>query len=161
MKSSNKRPADTFQSKDLELSFFECAPAHEVLRYVDTVAPHMVKDFSPVDGDVFRFECGKQLEQLMFARNDNIIDIALARIASPPIVASIFERHVSRKPTQPYEAGVRAGDFSSSWDHYKVLQEKEDALEYYDRLACPHWRYQSVSHSPAALASPWADRSGA
>ncbi len=26
-------------------------------------------------------------------------------------------------------------------------------------LACPLQRYQSVSHSPAALASPWADRS--
>ena len=30
-----------------------------------------------------------------------------------------------------------------------------------DELACPLQRYQSVSHSPAALASPWADRSGA
>jgi len=28
-------------------------------------------------------------------------------------------------------------------------------------VACPLQRYQSVSHSPAGLASPWADRSGA
>jgi threonine/homoserine/homoserine lactone efflux protein len=28
-------------------------------------------------------------------------------------------------------------------------------------VLCPLQRYQSVSHSPAALASPWADRSGA
>ena len=26
------------------------------------------------------------------------------------------------------------------------------------RLVCPLQRYQSVSHSPAGLASPWADR---
>ncbi len=28
-------------------------------------------------------------------------------------------------------------------------------------VVCPLQRYQSASHSPAALASPWADRSGA
>ena len=32
-------------------------------------------------------------------------------------------------------------------------------LSYRAWLACPLQRYQSVSHSPAALASPWADRS--
>src|SRR6266446_5177140 len=87
-----------FQSKDLELAFFESAPGHEVLRYVDAVSPHMYASPSKANAGPFEFTCAKQLEELLFARNDRIIDIAVVRIASPKMLAAVFERHAPEKP---------------------------------------------------------------
>ncbi len=42
---------------------------------------------------------------------------------------------------------------------FTIDAAEKDLQRVADHLACPLQRYQSVSHSPAALASPWADRS--
>ena len=81
---SKKTPL--FLAKDLELVFFETAPAHEIIKYVDLITRYQMTgdDQSRVpyfDWSGKYWSCSKEIEAALASRNDPNIDIALVRIA--------------------------------------------------------------------------------
>ena len=128
--------ARAFVSKDLEFLFLESAPSHEVIRYIDSMWMHMHPGIGQAawDWTGFRFQCPEPLEEMLLARDDRFVDVALARICSKTTVLRLLERYAAEKPAQPYEAGVIESEFRSRYDYWQALQARDLRHSYYDRL---------------------------
>ncbi len=93
---SKKTPL--FLAKDLELIFFETAPAHEIIKYVDLITRYQLtgddrKRVPYFDWTGRYWSCSKEIESTLANRNDPNIDIALVRIADYAI-DDILEKYL-------------------------------------------------------------------
>jgi len=115
---------EMFNSKELEITYLEIAPAHLVVHYLDFVSKFQGKQINEKE---IKWESNSTLEDALFNRNEKSIDLALARISSEETISKILVRYASECPRlDPLEK------YHNSY--YVENQEDELIATYYEKL---------------------------